>query len=258
MVENKRGGHAAGARGRHTVLRRLSGLAWTGLVLVLLALAWQWWAFNLSGRLSLSQQISADEFQRGFSFGPVYIQEGVVGRYYISATLPDTPEGMWISRFEVRDASGLPVFGQDEVRLYGEHSFRPGMQDRIRKQFSLDRETGYYYFHFKSENGVFNANQSAPPVVEFNVRQGVVHGMALWLPFGCLLLLGLVLSGVSLWLRMQFAGLEEDGSPSGDGERQPKVVVPRQPAGPQPAGSSGVSALGRRHDRLSEGRGKLR
>ena len=256
MVENKRGGPVAGERGRLTVLRRLRGLAYAGLLLVLLAFAWQWWAFNLSGRLSLSQQISADEFQRGFSFGPVYIEEAVVGRYFVNATLPDTAEGMWISRFEVRDASGLPVFGQDEVRLYGEHSFRPGMRDSIRKQFSLDRETGYYYFHFKSENGVFTANLNAPPVVEFTVRQGVVHGLVLWLPFGCLLALGLTLLGVSLWLRSQFAGMDADGSPPGDGERRPRNARPLK-AGQQ-HDAPGSSALGRRHDRIHQGRGRLR
>ncbi|MEZ5337067.1 MAG: hypothetical protein R3F46_02280 [bacterium] len=254
MVENDRGGQTAALRGRHRILRRLSGMAWLGLALILAAGAWQWWAFNWSGRLSLSQQISADEFQKGFSFGPVYIEEGLTGRYSVRATLPETPDGVWISRFEVRDASNLPVFGQDEVRLYGEHSFRPGMQDRILRQFSLGRETGYYYFHFKSENGVFSANQSAPPVVEFSVRQGVVHGLGLWLPFGCLLGLGLILASVSIWLRMQFAGLERDGSPSGDGERQPRISLPAEPQQAQ----GGVSALGRRHDRLSEGRGRLR
>ena len=256
MVENKRGGHAAGVRGGQLVLRRLAGLLCCGLILSALGLAWQWWALNCSGKLSLTQQISADVFQRGFSFGPVYIEQGRVGRYYMTATLPDTAEGIWISRFEVRDSSGLPVFGQDEVRLYGEHSFQPGMRDRVSKQFSLDSETGYYFFHFKSENGTFGANQMAPPVVEFSVRQGVVYGLALWLPFAGLLGLGLLLIIVSGWLRLQYGRLELHGSPGDDGERQPRPL--RQQALYRDAAPGGVSALGRRHDRNSRDRSSLR
>lgn len=234
------------------MLRRLGGMAVFGLFLILLAFSWQWWAFNLSGRLSLSQQISAEEFQRGFSFGPVYIEEGSTGRYFVRATLPDTADGMWISRFEVRDSSGLPVFGQDEVRLYGEHRFRPGERDYIRKQFSLDRETGYYYFHFKSENGIFSENHNAPPVVEFTVRQGVVHGMLLWLPFGCLLGLGLLLTLISLWLRSQFAHMqdEEERAPA---RHRAGDAGGRTRSSAHPGG--GVSALGRRHDRIHGDRG---
>ena len=224
---------------------------------MLCAFAWQWWALNLSGQLSLSQKISAEEFQRGFSFGPVYIEEGSMGRYYVEATLPDTADGMWISRFEVRDASGLPVFGQDELRLYGEHSFQPGMRDRVRKQFSLDQQTGYYFFHFRSENGIFNVNQNAPPVVEFSVRQGVVHGLMLWLPFGGLLSAGLLLLCVSLWLRSRFAVHEVDGPVAHEPEQRPRVQA-RIPQQEEPAEAQGVSALGRRYDRISQGRGKLR
>jgi hypothetical protein len=227
-----------------------------GLILIGLSLAWQWWAINYSGKLSLAQQISADEFQRGFNFGPVYIEQGRTGRYFMTATLPDTTDGIWLSRFEVRDSSGMPVFGQDEVRLYGEHSFRPGMRDRFSKQFSLDSETGYYYFHFKSENGTFGANQMDPPVVEFTVRQGVVSGLALWLPFGGLLALGLLLISISLWLRSQFGSLEYDDSPPGDGERQTRQPVRRAAA--QGEVQAGVSALGRRHERITQGRGRLR
>lgn len=239
------------------VRRRLSGLLLCGLLLMGLGLLWQWWAINYSGKLSLAQQISADVFQRGFSFGPVYIEQGRTGRYFMTATLPETTEGIWLSRFEVQDSSGLPVFGQDEVRLYGEHSFHPGMRDRVSKQFSLDSETGYYYFHFKSENGMFGANQMDPPVVEFSVRQGVIAGLALWLPFGGLLALGLLLVSISLWLRAQYGRLEQDDSPPGDGERQPRQSVSRA-AAQQDAAQAGVSALGRRHDRISQGRSRLR
>src|SRR5690606_24795744 len=109
----------------------------------------------------------------------------------------------------------------------------------------------------RSENGIFNVNQNAPPVVEFSVRQGVVHGLMLWLPFGGLLSVGLLLLCVSLWLRSRFAVHEVDGPVAHEPEQRPRVQA-RRPQQEDAAESPGVSALRRGYDRSRQGRGKRR
>jgi hypothetical protein len=171
------------------------GLLLWGGALLLLAPLYAWLGINYSGKLSLAQTASADQAVRGFDFGPVYMEQGATGRYYLSAVLPDVDSGIWQTSFEVLDNQLQPVFRQDELRFIGDFMFRPGMRDSFCKAFTLDRGTGYYYFRFRALNGVYNAQPGAPPVVEFAVRQHVLDGWTLWGPAGGLLAAGLLLLG---------------------------------------------------------------
>jgi hypothetical protein len=174
----------------------LALLLW-GAGLTGLAPLYAWLGLNYSGKLALAQTASADQTARGFDFGPVYLEEGATGRYYLSAVLPAVEGGVWQTSFEVLDSQRQPVYRQNELRFIGDFMFQPGQRDRYQKTFTLDRGTGYYYFHFKALNGVYNTEPGAPPVVEFALRQRVLDGWALWGPAGGLLATGLMLLGLA-------------------------------------------------------------
>lgn len=175
----------------------LALLLW-GSALLALAPLYAWLGINYSGKLVLAQTASADQAVRGFDFGPVYMQEGLTGRYYLSAVLPEVEDGIWATSFEVLDSQLQPVYRQDELRFIGDFMFQPGERDNYCKAFTLDRNTGYYYFRFKALNGVYVSDPAAAPVVEFAVRQGVLDGWALWGPSGGMLGLGLLLLGLGM------------------------------------------------------------
>jgi len=182
----------------HLRVRRILGVLLIGIACVLLAPVYVWLALNYSGKLALAQTASADQTVRGFDFGPVYMEQGVPGRFYISAVLPQVDSAAWQTTFEVLDAQKQPVFRQDEVRFIGDYMFHAGQRDRYQKTFTLNRSTGYYFFRFTAANGVYHTVPGDPPVVEFAVRQNVIDGWWLWGPAGGLLLLGLLLLGLGL------------------------------------------------------------
>jgi len=183
-----------GAKGRRgarpkTILRLLL----LGVLALLLAPAYALLGVYCSGRLALAQQAPASEILRGFDFGPVWLEKGEVGRYFISATLPQSDTATWRTSFEVLNAARQPVFHQDEVRFIGDYQFHPGQRERTHHQFTLKKGTGYYYFRFKAHNGVYSAAPGSAPVVEFAIRQRVINGWGLWGPVVGLLLAGLLL-----------------------------------------------------------------
>ncbi|MDQ3023854.1 MAG: hypothetical protein M3R04_05650 [bacterium] len=187
-------GEITGARGRrgsrpNTILRLLL----LGVLALLLAPAYAAYGVLASGRLALAQQAPASEILRGFDFGPVWLEQGEVGRYFINATLPQSDTATWHTSFEVLNSSRQPVFHQDEVRFIGEYQFHPGQSERTHHQFTLQKGTGYYYFRFKAHNGVYDAAPGSAPVVHFAIRQRVVNGWGLWGPVVGLLLTGLLL-----------------------------------------------------------------
>jgi hypothetical protein len=189
----------SGAKGRRgtrpkTILRLLV----LGVLALLLAPAYAYYGVFCSGRLALAQQAPASEILRGFDFGPVWLEQGEVGRYFITATLPQSDTATWNTSFEVLNSALQPVFRQDEVRFIGEYQFHPGQRERSHHQFTLQKGTGYYYFRFHAHNGVYSAAPGAAPVVQFAIRQRVVNGMALWGPVTGLLLLGLMLIGLAV------------------------------------------------------------
>ena len=180
--------------------RRTLGLLVTAALLLAAAPLYLWLALNYSGELALAQTIPASEALRGFDFGPVYLKQGVRQRYFVNATIP-AGTSTWHTAFEVLDSQHLAVFRQDELRFIGEFQFAPGQVHRYAKAFTLDRGTGYYYFRFSALNGSYPANPDDPPVVRFAVRQGVIDGLSLWLPFAGLAasgLLGLLLAWLAI------------------------------------------------------------
>jgi hypothetical protein len=221
VVEMKRG---ASPQTRRRVARaRVRLIAWL-LVLGLLALGlgplYAYLVQNYSGQLVLAQRASAAEVARGVDFGPVYLEQGVPGRYFITARLPQIEGDFWHTAFEVLDEQRTPVFRQDELRIAGSFDFTPGKSERSAKRFVLDKETGYYFFRFSAVNGVYDANLSDPPVVQFAVRLGVIHGLGLWLPTLGLVGLGILL--ISLGCRMvKSLGASLRGSSSHPGKRAP-------------------------------------
>jgi hypothetical protein len=170
-----------------------------GIVLAASGPAWAWWALNHSGRLALRQTINAHDVARGFEFGPVYLEEGVAGRYFLTATLPKVDGDYWHTSFEVLDDQHVPVYRQDELRIIGNHDFTTGERERYVKRFKLDKETGYYWFQFRSINGQYSADPAAAPVLEFSIRQHVITGALLWGPALSLSGLGLMLLGGAIW-----------------------------------------------------------
>jgi hypothetical protein len=192
VVEIRQGGDPA--RRRRAQARSALRQIIFGVFLLLLAPAYAWYAIMLSGRLSLSQQAPAGEVLKGFNFGPVYLTEGEPGRYFITARLPDSQATVWQTSFEVLDENRRPVFRQDEVRIIGDYHFAPGQREHYRGYFELAEATGYYYFRFKAKNGEYGADPSAPPVVSFAVRQGVLAGWIVWGPAAAVVLLGLLLT----------------------------------------------------------------
>jgi hypothetical protein len=186
---------AGPGRRRRAQARTALRLILFGVLLLLLAPAFAYYGIMLSGRLALTQQAPAGDVLRGFDFGPVYLEKDEPGRYYIAATLPDEQAGVGQTRFEVLDAQKRPVFRQDEIRIIGDYHFAPGERESYRGFFRLSEGTGYYYFRFKAESGVYDPQASAPPVVSFAVRQGVLAGWSVWGPVAALVALGLALIG---------------------------------------------------------------
>jgi hypothetical protein len=187
-------------QGRHPLIRkrvraRVRRVCWLllgGLLLLGAGPAFAYFGLNYSGRLALAQQVSAADVTRGIDFGPVYLEQGAPGRYYLSAVMPQCPAGYWQTRFEVLDANKAAVFSEDEIRFIGEFMFQPGQLDRYCKDFTLSKNTGYYYFRYSSINGAYPPVAGDPPVLSFAIRQHALAGYALWAPVASLMLLGLV------------------------------------------------------------------
>lgn len=192
-------GEAAAVRRRlRSRARAALRLFCAGLLLCALAPIYLWAALNLSGKLALCQTAPASAVLRGFDFGPLYLREGQACRYFVSMAIPEGAEGIWTSRFEVLDEGRQPVFREDEARIIGALHFEPGARARIARGFTLDRQSGYYYFRLSSADGAYSQVQQAVPVASLTVRQGVVSGPWLWLPALSLLLLGAVCLGLAL------------------------------------------------------------
>ncbi|HES58483.1 MAG TPA: hypothetical protein ENO21_03535 [Firmicutes bacterium] len=209
-------------------------LLFIGLMLVCAAAAYAWLATNYSGRLVLAQEIPAAQAARGFNFGPVYLEQGEVGRYRISALMPQTEEDYWYTTFEVLNDQQVVVYQQDELRFIGDYQFTPGELDTYTKAFAMDKASGYYFFRFNAVNGVYDANPEDRPVVSFQVRQRVIHGVGLWLPVAGALGLGLLLAVIGIRLivllgrRAELEALEEGGSrlrPRGTRRFEPGGIV---------------------------------
>lgn len=195
---------------RNDARRRLRGMAKRaltllsiGILLVLGAVAYAWLAVNYSGRLTLAQEIPASQAARGFNFGPVYLKQGEVGRYRISALMPQTEQDYWQTTFEVLNDQQQVVYSQDELRFIGDYQFKPGERDTYSKAFAMDKASGYYYFRFAAVNGTYDANPDDVPVVSFSVRQRVIHGLGLWLPVAGALLLGILLAVIAVRMIMR-------------------------------------------------------
>ena len=211
----KRG--AAPKKSRRRLRARVRALVWlfgAGLALLVMGPLYAFLSYYYSGELVLAQKISAADVVRGFDFGPVYMDEGSPGRYYLSAVLPEVDGEYWQTSFEVLDETRTPVYRQDELHIIGDFQFEPGQRQSYVKNFTLAKQSGYYYFRYTAVNGVYDTNKTAGPVVEFAVRQGVVAGAALWGPTGGAVGLGLllVLLGVGL-ARALNAGPKVDDVP---------------------------------------------
>jgi hypothetical protein len=189
---------ASSKQRRRALVRSITRLFIAGVICVALGPLYFWWCMNHSGELALKQTISAGEAARGFDFGPVYMRQGVSGRYFIEVDIPAGEEDYWLTSFEVLDSQLKPVYRQDEIRYIGEFPFATGGTDAYAKSFTPDRVSGYFYFRFTSDNGVYSAEQFNTPVVEFMVRQGVITGYALWLPAAGAPLLGLILLAIAV------------------------------------------------------------
>jgi len=179
-------------------VRYIRTLLLLGLLFAAAMPAYLYLAVNYSGKLTLAQGIPAAEAVRGFNFGPVYLEQGEVGRYFLTAELPVVEDDAWLTSFEVLDEHLQPAYRQDEIRFIGDSQFKPGERDRTAKAFTMDKATGYYYFRFTAKNGTYKANQNDRPVVEFMVRQRVIHGLVLWLPAVGSLLIGLGLLALAV------------------------------------------------------------
>ena len=212
------GAAAARKRGRTQVRRALLFIV-IGLLLASSGPLYAFIATNFSGRLVLRQGISAADLVRGFEFGPVYLAEAEGCRYFISALLPETPEGVWHTTFEVTDSTGREVFRQDELRFSGEYQFQPGQRDTYSKVFRLADGPGYYYFRYKAVNGRFEANPDAPPVVEFSVRQSVISDGALWIPAFAVTTLGLLVALLGILLLYRVSSLKPSKEREADPQR---------------------------------------
>jgi len=213
---------ARGRRGRPAPILRLLLL---GACALALAPAWAYFGVFASGRLALAQQAPASEVLRGFDFGPVWLEQGQVGRYFITATLPQSDTASWHTSFEVLNASRQPVFRQDEVRFIGDYMFHAGQRDASHHQFTLQKGTGYYYFRFTAHNGVYKAPPGSAPVVQFAIRQRVLYGWGLWGPAAGLVLLGLLLVARAVILIVRLGQLAvERAEPGTSAASRPSVA----------------------------------
>lgn len=192
VVEMNQGCHPLTRKRARARVRRVCWLLLAGLLLLGAGPACAYLGLNYSGRLALAQQVSAADVTRGIDFGPVYLEQGVPGRYFLSAVMPQCPAGYWQTRFQVLDANKAAVFSEDEIRFIDEFMFQPGQLDRYCKDFTLSKNTGYYYFRYGSINGAYPPVAGDPPVLAFAVRQRVLAGYVLWGPVAGLMLLGLL------------------------------------------------------------------
>jgi hypothetical protein len=192
-----------------SMAKRALTLLFIGILLVLGAVAYAWLAVNYSGKLTLAQEIPAAQAARGFNFGPVYLKQGEVGRYRISALMPQTEQDYWHTTFEVLNDQQQVVYQQDELRFIGDYQFKPGERDTYSKAFTMDKASGYYYFRFNAVNGTYDANPDDEPVVSFSVRQRVIYGLGLWLPVAGALLLGILLAVFAVRMIMRLGSSAE-------------------------------------------------
>lgn len=180
-----------GARRSAAARRAVWRLLLLGLTLLLAGAAWFGWGYLYSGRLALAQPAPSTDIPRGFDFGPVWLEQGQAGRYFISALVPETQGAPWYTTFEILDARKQPVQRQDELRYIGDYQFASGERETYSGAFTLNQDTGYYFFRFSAKNGAYAAQAAGPPVLEFSLRQRVLAGYALWLPAIGAALLGL-------------------------------------------------------------------
>jgi hypothetical protein len=197
-----------------------------GALALVLAPAFAWYGVFCSGRLALAQQAPASEIMRGFDFGPVWLEKGEVGRYFISARLPQADTATWHTSFEVLNESLQPVFHQDEIRFIGDYQFRSGQLDHSHHQFKLEKGTGNYYFRFKAHNGVYKFDPTGEPVVKFAIRQRVLAGWTLWGPVAGLVAIGLLLIVQALVLIARIGSTAPAAQPASGTPRpgRPSVV----------------------------------
>jgi len=113
-------------RKSHARVRTFFRLMALGLFALGAGVLYVLYGVNYSGGLALAQQANAAEVARGVDFGPVYLEQGVPGRYFITATLPEVAGDYWHTEFEVLDERLTPVFAQDELRIIGSFDFVPG------------------------------------------------------------------------------------------------------------------------------------
>lgn len=179
------------ARGSRLIL----GLLACGLLLLLLGAGWFTWGLLWSGRLALAQPAPSTELPRGFDFGPVWLEQGASGRYFLRAEVPQTQGSPWFTSFEILDARKQPVLRQEDARYIGDYQFNPGRRATFIGAFRLAEQTGYYYFRFTARSGEYPARAEGPPVLELSLRQRVIAGAALWAPA-----IGSALLGLSLIL----------------------------------------------------------
>ena len=173
----------------------------------------------------------------------------------MSARLPDCPEGVWQTSFEVLNSKKQPIYREDELRFIGDHQFLPGQLDREAKGFTLDRETGYYYFRFTAANGTYPVEAGDPPVAQFAVRQRVLAGAWLWGPSAGLLLLGIILFSTGV-RQVQLLGGVEQPKVRRVANRRPRPLPPVVTPPPEvlPRASGDDSPLLRRKRGFSLGR----
>jgi hypothetical protein len=255
MGEMKRGASPPSRKATRARVRAIWWLLAGGALLALAGPLFAYGGLYYSGELVLAQKVSAGEIVRGFDFGPVYLQSGQPGRYFLAARLPDCPEGIWQTSFEVLNSRKQPVYREDELRFIGDHQFQPGQLDREVKGFTLDRETGYYYFRFTALNGSYPAVAGDPPVAQFAIRQRVLSGAWLWGPAAGLLAVGCLLFSLGVRQVQALGGLEQPAARRAARRPRPlpPVVEPPAPAAvPRAAGDN--SPLLRRRRGFSLGR----
>jgi hypothetical protein len=228
MGEMKRGASPPASKPLRARIRKIWLLLVGGGLLALAGPLFAYFGLYYSGELVVAQKVSAADIVRGFDFGPVYLRRGAPGRYYLSARLPNCPEGLWQTSFEVLNAQRLPVYHEDELRFIGDYQFQPGQLDREVKGFTLDRETGYYYFRFTALNGAYADQAGNPPVAQFAIRQNVLAGPVLWGPAAGLLLLGCLLFGLGVRQVQLLGGLEKVAAKRA--QRRPRLAPPIIPS----------------------------
>lgn len=197
-VVEMRGDAAAVRRALRKRARAALRLLGAGLLLCALAPIYIWAALNLSGRLALCQTAPASGMLRGFDFGPLYLRAGQPCRYFIRLVLPAGAPASWTTRFEVLDEGKRPVFREDEARFIGSQTFTAGRPASLARAFTLNKQSGYYYFRLSGADSAYGPDQQGVPVASLAVRQGVISGLWLWLPALALLILGSASLGLAV------------------------------------------------------------